>query len=87
VNLDPVIEAEAYTRRLEELISYDGAGTIAARLGRAPLTVLAITSNAKELYPCQFKLSGNKQDYAPKLRHKANSVVAPCWPRGALGRL
>ena len=65
-DLEPVRGSEADKRRPVVLVSNDRANSIAARLGRGVVTVVAVTSNTDRIYPFQAMLpasaTGLRQD-------------------------
>ena len=56
VDLDPVLGAEANTRRPAVIVSNDAANQTAERVGYGVITVVPVTSNIRRIYPFQVLL-------------------------------
>ena len=69
VDLDPVRGSEANKRRPAVIVSNDRANAIAARPGRAGVTVVPISSDAQRVFPFQVFLSAD----ATGLRHDSKA--------------
>ncbi|HET6915764.1 MAG TPA: type II toxin-antitoxin system PemK/MazF family toxin [Acidimicrobiales bacterium] len=74
VNLDPVVGAEANMRRPAVIVSNDGANATATRLGRGVVTVVPVTSNVRQVYPFQVKLSTKATGLRAESKAQAEQV-------------